>query len=178
MRTYGSRSPMMKDLCAAVTLWTRTEVVLGSKHDRDTSYPVKGFSWCSSLPPGKCRHITSARPIPFPSKSFPDHHLPIILPFDTMQSRYRQHSKIINKETVRNIFEDASPSHSYISRYVIARKLLDSILNVGWESTTIRRFPSTPRIFLPWAWRHAALCYKPEDRGFESQWGHWIFQLT
>jgi hypothetical protein len=23
-----------------------------------------------------------------------------------------------------------------------------------------------------------ALCYKPEGRGFESRWGHWIFQLT
>jgi hypothetical protein len=21
-----------------------------------------------------------------------------------------------------------------------------------------------------------ALCYKPEGRGFESRWGHWIFQ--
>jgi hypothetical protein len=23
-----------------------------------------------------------------------------------------------------------------------------------------------------------ALCYKPEGRGFDSRWGHWIFQLT
>jgi hypothetical protein len=23
-----------------------------------------------------------------------------------------------------------------------------------------------------------ALCYKPEGRGFDSWWGHWIFQLT
>jgi hypothetical protein len=23
-----------------------------------------------------------------------------------------------------------------------------------------------------------ALRYKPEGRGFESRWGHWIFQLT
>jgi hypothetical protein len=23
-----------------------------------------------------------------------------------------------------------------------------------------------------------ALCYKPEDRGFDSWWGHWIFKLT
>ena len=23
-----------------------------------------------------------------------------------------------------------------------------------------------------------ALCYKPEDRGFDSQWCHWNFSLT
>jgi hypothetical protein len=23
-----------------------------------------------------------------------------------------------------------------------------------------------------------ALCYKPEGRGFDSGWGHWIFQLS
>jgi hypothetical protein len=23
-----------------------------------------------------------------------------------------------------------------------------------------------------------ALCYKPEGRGFDTRWGHWIFQLT
>jgi hypothetical protein len=23
-----------------------------------------------------------------------------------------------------------------------------------------------------------ALCYKPESRGFESRWSHWLFQLT
>jgi hypothetical protein len=39
------------------------------------------------------------------------------------------------------------------------------------------------------SWRHGirgqavvylveALCYKPEGRGFDSRWGHWIFQLT
>jgi ABC-type enterochelin transport system permease subunit len=28
------------------------------------------------------------------------------------------------------------------------------------------------------AWLVEALCYKPEGRGFDSQRGHWIFQLT
>jgi hypothetical protein len=83
---------------AAISLYTRIEVVLGSKHDRHTDYPGKGFSCCSSVPPGKCWHNTSIRTIPFPSKSFQIHHSPIILPFDAMQSRYRQRRKISHKE--------------------------------------------------------------------------------
>jgi len=32
-------------------------------------------------------------------------------------------------------------------------------------------------IFL-YSWNMRALCYKPEDRGFDSRWCHWNFSLT
>jgi hypothetical protein len=44
--------------------------------------------WEVNLRLAQCRVSTSVRPRPISSKSFPIHHLPIILLFDAMSSSY------------------------------------------------------------------------------------------
>jgi hypothetical protein len=54
--------------------------VLHSNLGRVTGYPDSGFMWFSSVPTGKFSDNISIRPRPLPSKSFPIHNSPIMLP--------------------------------------------------------------------------------------------------
>jgi hypothetical protein len=50
--------------------------------DTSAESPAILFLWFSLVPPGKCQGSTSFRPRPIPSKSFPIHHLSVILSSD------------------------------------------------------------------------------------------------
>jgi hypothetical protein len=62
-----------------LTLLLRIRKASGSILGPATVYPDWGFSWHSSVPPGKCRDSNLNRPRPLPSKSFAIHHLLILL---------------------------------------------------------------------------------------------------
>jgi hypothetical protein len=57
---------------------------------------ISGLSWLSSIPPRKCRDITSSKPRPLPSRYFPFYYSSI-LPFDT--SGFWQRWKTLHKHT-------------------------------------------------------------------------------
>jgi hypothetical protein len=70
----------------AVTLWTCMREALGSNVGPNIGSPAWRFSSIFTVYPGKCRdniHITLS---PLPSKSFPIHYSPIILPWRCMVS--------------------------------------------------------------------------------------------
>jgi hypothetical protein len=78
---YGQYSIFLKNLTTEqievlVAPYVRIREVLGSGLGRYTGYPVRGFLWYSSVPPGKYRASTSIRARPFPSQNFIIHHSP------------------------------------------------------------------------------------------------------
>jgi hypothetical protein len=64
----------------------------------NTSYPDWWFSWFFSNFLGKCQDTTPTGPWPLPSKSFPIHHLSIILLCSAIWSRYWNHHQINHKK--------------------------------------------------------------------------------
>jgi hypothetical protein len=64
--------------------------IQGSNFGPESGYLYWGFSWFCSVPPGNVGILSYVRPRPPPSLTFPTHHSPLIVSFDTINLSHLQ----------------------------------------------------------------------------------------